>query len=42
MHYPRYRTSAKRPVTRSATAPLTFVLLIAVPAIVAVAALRPR
>ncbi|MDT9696463.1 hypothetical protein [Streptomyces sp. P17] len=42
MHYPRYRTSPKRPPTRSTTAPLTFVLLIAAPAIVAVAALRPR
>ncbi|MER5843907.1 MULTISPECIES: hypothetical protein [Streptomyces] len=43
MHYPRYR--AAPPVERpsgGATSPLTFVLLIAVPAIVAVAALRPR
>ncbi|SDE04183.1 hypothetical protein SAMN05216505_115110, partial [Streptomyces prasinopilosus] len=43
VHYPRYR--AAPPVERSsggATSPLTFVLLIAVPAIVAVAALRPR
>ncbi|MER6674150.1 hypothetical protein [Streptomyces sp. NPDC000983] len=43
MRYPRYRNAtAKRPPARGATAPLTFVLLIAAPAIVAVAALRPR
>ncbi|MEU3146478.1 MULTISPECIES: hypothetical protein [unclassified Streptomyces] len=43
MHYPRYR--AARPVERpsgGATSPLTFVLLIITPAVVAIAALRPR
>ncbi|GLW46474.1 hypothetical protein Stsp02_21360 [Streptomyces sp. NBRC 14336] len=42
VHYPRYKATPKRPPTGGATAPLTFVLLIAAPAIVAVAALRPR
>ncbi|MFC7892158.1 hypothetical protein [Streptomyces sp. NPDC057381] len=43
VHYPRYR--AARPQQRSsrgATSPLVFVLLITVPAVVAVAALRAR
>ncbi|WP_437024475.1 hypothetical protein [Streptomyces sp. enrichment culture] len=38
---PRPAPRAERP-TRGATSPLTFVLLIATPAVVAVAALRPR
>ncbi|WP_262928468.1 hypothetical protein [Streptomyces sp. TRM68416] len=43
MHYPRYHAAQpqKRPPNRT-TDPLTFVLLIAAPAVVAVAALRPR
>ncbi|MFJ8897294.1 hypothetical protein [Streptomyces sp. NPDC102370] len=42
MTYPRHRAvEVKRP-TRSTTSPLVFVLLIATPAVVAVAALRPR
>ncbi|MEU9517167.1 hypothetical protein [Streptomyces sp. NPDC048224] len=43
MHYPRQR--AARPPRRStggATSPLVFVLLITLPAVVAVAALRAR
>ncbi|MCV2464237.1 hypothetical protein ABZT26_13880 [Streptomyces sp. NPDC005395] len=43
MHYPRHRTA--RPPQRSsrgATSPLVFVLLITVPAVIAVAALRAR
>ncbi|MDN3286445.1 hypothetical protein QWL27_11765 [Streptomyces thermocarboxydus] len=40
--YPRHRaTEVKRPA-RSITSPLVFVLLITTPAVVAVAALRPR
>ncbi|MFC5958729.1 hypothetical protein ACFP51_31150, partial [Streptomyces pratens] len=43
VHYPRYRAAppVKRP-SGGATSPLTFVLLIAMPAVVAIAALRPR
>ncbi|MGW3319852.1 hypothetical protein ACWDOG_30475, partial [Streptomyces fungicidicus] len=43
VRYPRHRAAA--PVRRTAggaTSPLTFVLLITLPAVVAVAALRPR
>ncbi|MEF9908039.1 hypothetical protein [Streptomyces sp. P9-A2] len=43
MHYPRYHAAS--PVERpsgGATSPLTFVLLITMPAVVAIAALRPR
>ncbi|MDU0304897.1 hypothetical protein NUG23_31670, partial [Streptomyces sp. PAL114] len=40
--YPRHRAvEVKRPA-RSTTSPLIFVLLITLPAVVAVAALRPR
>ncbi|KKD02728.1 secreted proline-rich protein [Streptomyces sp. WM6386] len=42
MHYPVYKAPAPRRATRGGTSPLTFVLLITVPALVAVAALRPR
>ncbi|MCX5329716.1 MULTISPECIES: hypothetical protein [unclassified Streptomyces] len=42
MHYPAYKARAPRQAPRSGTSPLTFVLLITVPALVAVAALRPR
>ncbi|MEV6957652.1 hypothetical protein AB0M97_00265 [Streptomyces sp. NPDC051207] len=43
MHYPRHRAAAQRgrPV-RDAPSPLTFVLLVTVPAVIAVVALRPR
>ncbi|MBM7090720.1 hypothetical protein JTP67_19665, partial [Streptomyces sp. S12] len=43
VRYPVHRPAARaeRP-TRGATSPLTFVLLITTPAVVAVAALRPR
>ncbi|WP_282613038.1 hypothetical protein [Streptomyces sp. GESEQ-35] len=42
MSYPEYHTAPHRRPTHSAPSPLTFVLLITVPAAVAVAALRPR
>ncbi|MES5817816.1 hypothetical protein [Streptomyces sp. RG80] len=42
MHYPAYKAPAPRRATGGHTSPLTFVLLITVPALVAVAALRPR
>ncbi|MFE7276961.1 hypothetical protein [Streptomyces sp. NPDC057623] len=42
MHYPPYRATHHRRAADDAPSPLTFVLLIAVPAIAAVAALRPR
>ncbi|MFF9219011.1 hypothetical protein [Streptomyces viridosporus] len=42
MHYPRYRAAPVRRPSRGATSPLVFVLLITTPAVVAVAALRPR
>ncbi|MFJ3670150.1 hypothetical protein ACIPSE_27215 [Streptomyces sp. NPDC090106] len=42
MTYPAYHSPASRPPAHHGTDPLTFVLLIAAPAIVAVAALRPR
>ncbi|MER6801882.1 MULTISPECIES: hypothetical protein [Streptomyces] len=42
MHYPPYRAAPARRPSRSTTSPLTFVLLITTPAVVAVAALRPR
>ncbi|MER6418587.1 hypothetical protein [Streptomyces sp. NPDC001137] len=40
--YPRYRAPAPKRSPRGGPSPLTFVLLITVPAVVAVAALRPR
>jgi hypothetical protein len=40
--YPKYHAAPRRRPTNSAPSPLTFVLLITVPAAVAVAALRPR
>lgn len=40
--YPRHRTTEVKRPTRSTTSPLVFVLLITTPAVVAVAALRPR
>jgi hypothetical protein len=42
VHYPVYRASEPRRTSGGSTSPLTFVLLITVPALVAVAALRPR
>ncbi|MFJ9155199.1 hypothetical protein ACIRPS_00220 [Streptomyces griseoviridis] len=43
MTYPRYRAQSapQRPV-RGTTSPVTYVLLITAPAVIAVAALRPR
>jgi len=40
--YPAYHAPVSRRSPHHGTSPLTFVLLIAVPAIAAVAALRPR
>ncbi|WP_257033813.1 hypothetical protein [Streptomyces sp. Ag109_G2-15] len=42
MSYPAYHPRATRHAAPDATTPVTYVLLITVPAIVAVAALRPR
>ncbi|MDT0392808.1 hypothetical protein RM641_35875, partial [Streptomyces sp. DSM 41921] len=43
VHYPRYRATPPRPRRTGGTlSPLTFVLLVTVPAVVAVAALRAR
>jgi hypothetical protein len=42
VHYPVYKAAPPRQAPRRGTTPLTFVLLITVPALVAVAALRPR
>ncbi|MGW6642383.1 hypothetical protein [Streptomyces iakyrus] len=43
VHYPRYRAVPPRPRPANGTlSPLTFVLLVTVPAVVAVAALRAR
>ncbi|WP_344048903.1 hypothetical protein [Streptomyces thermoalcalitolerans] len=42
MTYPRHRSQPPRPAPRRSPSPLTYVLLIAVPALVAVATLRPR
>ncbi|MEV7452200.1 hypothetical protein AB0P20_25900, partial [Streptomyces nigra] len=42
VHYPPHRATPRQQAASGATSPLTFVLLIAVPAIAAVAALRPR
>jgi hypothetical protein len=40
--YPKYRAPAPKRPTHNSPSPLTFVLLITTPAVVAVAALRPR
>ncbi|MFJ4621893.1 hypothetical protein [Streptomyces sp. NPDC088812] len=42
MHYPEYHTSPRQRPTRHGPSPVTYVLLITAPAVVAVAALRPR
>lgn len=40
--YPAYHARAARHIARSHTSPVRYVLLVTIPAIVAVAALRPR
>ncbi|MCF0088813.1 hypothetical protein [Streptomyces griseoaurantiacus] len=40
--YPAYHPPAQRHRVRSSTSPVTFMLLITAPAVLAVAALRPR
>ncbi|MGA5319097.1 hypothetical protein ACPCIU_01530 [Streptomyces seoulensis] len=42
MNYPAYHVRAARHIARSHTSPVRYVLLVTIPAIVAVAALRPR
>ncbi|MEV7284871.1 hypothetical protein AB0O01_09980 [Streptomyces sp. NPDC093252] len=42
MSYPPYRPANQQRVTHGGTSPVTFVLLITAPAVIAVAALRPR
>jgi hypothetical protein len=42
VRYPRHRAAPARRSSGGAMSPLVFVLLITVPAVVAVAALRPR
>ncbi|MEU4148686.1 MULTISPECIES: hypothetical protein [unclassified Streptomyces] len=42
MSYPAYHPKPARRTATSTTSPVTYVLLITVPPIVAVAALRPR
>jgi hypothetical protein len=42
VHYPRYRAAPRPRRTSNTMSPLTFVLLVTVPAVVAVAALRAR
>ncbi|MET7614462.1 hypothetical protein [Streptomyces seoulensis] len=42
MSYPAYHVRAVRHIARSRTSPVRYVLLVTIPAIVAVAALRPR
>ncbi|MEU3984212.1 hypothetical protein AB0F77_29740 [Streptomyces sp. NPDC026672] len=42
MHYPRHQPKPASAPVHERTSPVTYVLLVAVPAIVAVAALRPR
>ncbi|MGW3144711.1 hypothetical protein ACWDG1_08495 [Streptomyces sp. NPDC001177] len=42
MKYPHYRPKPTGGTTHGRTSPVTYVLLITVPAVVAVAALRPR
>ncbi|WP_158708353.1 MULTISPECIES: hypothetical protein [unclassified Streptomyces] len=42
VHYPAYRTAPRPRRTGNTMSPLTFVLLVTVPAVVAVAALRAR
>jgi len=42
VHYPRYHSVSRPRPPRDAPSPLMFTLLIAAPAVFAVAALRPR
>ncbi|MET9731006.1 hypothetical protein ABZZ79_10175 [Streptomyces sp. NPDC006458] len=42
MSYPPYKAPRQQRVAHDGTSPLTFVLLITVPAVIAVAALRAR
>ncbi|MFJ4681736.1 hypothetical protein ACIQNG_09145 [Streptomyces sp. NPDC091377] len=42
MSYPPYRPSTHQRVLHQRQSPVTFVLLITAPAVIAVAALRPR
>ncbi|MCX4766847.1 hypothetical protein OG562_38960 [Streptomyces sp. NBC_01275] len=42
MSYPAYHASPPRQQPRGGQSPVTYVLLITVPAVIAVAALRPR
>ncbi|MFH8798610.1 hypothetical protein ACH4F6_03255 [Streptomyces sp. NPDC017936] len=42
MHYPAYHASPRRRPARGGPSPVTYVLLITAPAVIAVAALRPR
>ncbi|MER5748544.1 hypothetical protein [Streptomyces sp. NPDC002088] len=42
MSYPRYHATPPRRPPRGTTSPVVYVLLITAPAVVAVAALRPR
>ncbi|WP_269066314.1 hypothetical protein [Streptomyces spinoverrucosus] len=42
MNYPRYRTPPRNRPSQGGQSPVTYVLLITVPALLAVAALRPR
>ncbi|MCX4741744.1 MULTISPECIES: hypothetical protein [Streptomyces] len=42
MHYPAYHSPPRPRQTGGGQSPVTYVLLITVPALIAVAALRPR
>ncbi|MFF8970213.1 hypothetical protein [Streptomyces sp. NPDC014995] len=42
VHYPAYHSAPRPRPTRRGPSPVTYVLLITAPAVVAVAALRPR
>ncbi|MFD9391946.1 hypothetical protein ACFWBB_14820 [Streptomyces sp. NPDC060000] len=42
MHYPAYHPSPHQRTVRHGQSPVIYVLLITVPAVIAVAALRPR
>ncbi|WKX06944.1 hypothetical protein [Streptomyces sp. NL15-2K] len=42
MSYPRYQPPTRKRPSHGTTSPVTYLLLMTVPAVVAVAALRPR
>ncbi|MFF3846952.1 hypothetical protein [Streptomyces sp. NPDC002328] len=42
MNYPAYHAPARQRPTRGGKSPVTYLLLVTVPALIAVAALRPR